>query len=695
MNMQFSWIIIPSALACIFSLISTWLLWSRRSAHGALPLTYLFISISIWSFSYVLELISTGFSASFLWLRLEYFGIVSTPLFWLWFCLKYTNVQRIKPSVFFILFSIIPLATLVFSFTNEFHHLVWAKISLGQNFGIDLLTLEYGPWFWVHIAYSQLLYLAGLFFLFQYYYSTPRVIRQPIQLILAAGLIPGVASLLYLTNNNPLQGIDLTSLSFSLSGLLILFVIYYNRFLNILPIARETTIENMRDGIVVVDIRDRIVDVNPAAEKIIKSSFSEVVGKGASEVLVDLADWISLSKDQRTPVKVITQGEGQNKQIFVLNLFPLSNTRGELVGHTIVFHNNTESHKLNKDLKDQADRLIVLYDIGKAITSTLDIDTLLELIYDQLSRVIKSDAYFVALYLPEKHKLDIRILFDKKHRYPTEIVDANEGLSSWLVEHQKPLLIQDLPNELEYLPVEPILVGDKQLSRSWLGVPMLIENELIGILAVASYSPQMFNETDQLLLEQIAQQAALSIQNARNYQEMTRQAKMDSLTGVSNHNHFIEKLYEESEKALTTLTPLSMIMLDIDHFKLYNDTYGHIIGDDVLRLTVQAMKSHIKKTDTIGRWGGEEFGIILPNATTTQANMVANRIRRTLSELPLFNVEGKTIPKPTISQGIANIPEHTTDPDDFVVIADRALFRAKGKGRDQVAVGVPSTPEDS
>jgi diguanylate cyclase (GGDEF)-like protein len=219
---------------------------------------------------------------------------------------------------------------------------------------------------------------------------------------------------------------------------------------------------------------------------------------------------------------------------------------------------------------------------------------------------------------------------------------------------------------------------------------MLLENNLIGILAVASYTPNVFDETDQILLEQIAQQAVLSIQNARNYQEVTRQAKLDSLTGVSNHNHFIERLYEEAEGALETLTPLSLIMLDIDHFKQYNDTYGHIVGDEVLRLTVQAIQSHIKKTDTVGRWGGEEFGVILPNATVTQANMVANRIRSTLAELPLFNVEGKTIPKPTISQGIATMPEHTTDADELVIIADRALYRAKDRGRDQVAVGKPS-----
>jgi len=219
---------------------------------------------------------------------------------------------------------------------------------------------------------------------------------------------------------------------------------------------------------------------------------------------------------------------------------------------------------------------------------------------------------------------------------------------------------------------------------------MQIDDDLIGLLAVASYQPNVFDEMDQLLLEQIAQQAALSIQNARNHEEVSRQAKLDSLTGVSNHNHFIERLYEDAESALTTLSPFSLIMLDIDHFKLYNDTYGHVVGDQVLILTVQAIQSHIKKTDTVGRWGGEEFGVILPNTTLEQAKMVTDRIRHTLSELPLFNVEGKTIPKPTISQGIATLPDHTSDVDELVIIADRALYLAKNKGRDQVAIGKPS-----
>ena len=690
MALQLSWIIFPTALSGLLAIMVFLLLWKRRSASGSIPLALLFVSIAVWSLSYTLELLYTNYSFKVLWLKVEYFGIVTVPIFWLFFCFRYVNLNRPKNSRYFLYFSIIPFITIILAWTNSFHNLIWANISMTTLYGIKLLVLQYGAWFWVHLIYSQGLFIYGMYLLIQYYFRTPKNLRHQVRYVIFAGLIPGISNLLYISDNNPFPLLDLTSISFVISGILIAWVINYHRFLDIIPIARDTTIDNMRDGIVVVDLKDRIVDINPAAEEIIKKSFNNVVGQPSSQILPELSDWISNSKVSDTPVKVLNIGEGKDKQIYVLNLIPLVDVQETLIGHSIVFHNNTESHNLHKNIKDQADRLAVLYEIGKAITSTLEIDDLLELIYKQLSRVIPSDAYFVALYLPEEHQLDIRIMIDHGKRYTPDKQSANEGLSSWIVKNRKPLLIQDLRKELDSLPMKPVLVGEKRLSRSWLGVPLLLENDLIGLLAVASYKPDQFNETDQLLMEQIAQQAALSIQNAHHHQEVTQQAKLDSLTGVSNHNHFIERLYEEAEIALETQTPLSLIMLDIDYFKLYNDTYGHIVGDQVLRLTVQAIQSHIKKTDVVGRWGGEEFGVILPNANIEQANMVANRIRQTLAELPLFDVEGQTIPKPTISQGIGNLPEHTTDVDDLVIIADRALYQAKDKGRDQVAVGIAS-----
>ena len=689
-HIQLSIAIIPSALAVFLSLFTAVRLWKLRTAPGAIPLILLFISIAIWSIGSAIEIVFTQLELKIFWIQLQYLGIAWTAVFWLLFCLRYTNRQRPTTLYFYLIFSWIPITTIILAFTNQYHYLVWSALDLSVVRGISVVHQDYGVWFWVNAVYSHLLYLAGLILLIQNYIRTPRALRQQTLLIILSGFVPGIINYFTLSIENPLPLLNLTALSFVVMGLIIVFVVYFHQLLDIIPIARDTTIENMRDGIIVVDLNDRIADMNPAGERIVQASLAEVIGKPAGEILLDYTDWITSSKEGKTPVKIITIGQGSNKKIFVLNQIPLTDIQGALIGYTIIFHDNTESHMLNKNLKDQADRLAVLYEIGKAITSTLKIDDLMELIFTQLSKVISSDAYFVALYIPESHELDLRILFDQGKRYPATQVDASQGLSSWIVEQKKPLLIKDLRKELEDLPVKPILVGDKRLSRSWLGVPLLSDDELIGLLAVTSYAPNAFDESDQLLMEQISQQAVLSIQNARHYEEANKQAKLDSLTGVSNHKHLIEILYEDTDKALAAMMPISLIMLDIDHFKIYNDTYGHMIGDEVLRLTVQAIKSHIKKTDTVGRWGGEEFGIVLPNATITQANMVANRIRRTLSELPLSDVEGQTLPKPTISQGIGTIPDHTTSADELVIIADRALYRAKARGRDQVAVGTPS-----
>ncbi|MCJ7716207.1 MAG: diguanylate cyclase [Anaerolineales bacterium] len=690
MDIQFSHIVLPTALAGLLGILCIWLILKRKSAQGSIPLALLFGSAAFWSICYAVELSLMEYTSKVFWLKMESIGVAILPVLWLFFCLRYVDIQKPKTSWFIIIFSIIPIVTLVLAFTNSTHHLVWISVELIDQNGLMMLKLERNIWFWIHTGYSHLIYLAGMYFLVQKYLKTPSNMVNQIRYVFLAGLIPGVTNIFYIFNNDPIPQIDYTPLSFAVSGLLIVWVLYYHRLLDIIPIARDTTIENMQDGIIVVDLEDRLVDINPAAEKIINYSFSDVIGQPASEILAEISDWVALSKESKTPIKVLNVGEGKNKKIYVLNLFPLTNTHDQLIGHSIMFHNNTQSYILNKNLKDQADRLAVLYEIGKAITSTIEIDELLELIYNQLSQVMPSDAYFVAIYIPDDHQLEIRILMDQGTRYPSEKVDADEGLSSWIVKNREPLLIHDLRKEINTLTVKPVMVGEKRLTRSWLGVPMQIENELIGLLAVASYQPNVFDEMDQLLLEQIAQQAVLSIQNARHHEEVTQQAKLDSLTGVSNHNHLIERLYEEAESALSTLTPLSLIMLDIDYFKLYNDTYGHIVGDQVLRLTVQAIQSHIKKTDTVGRWGGEEFGVILPNATAAQANIVANRIRQTLAELPLFDVEGLTIPKPTISQGIGTMPDHTSDVDELVIIADRALYRAKNKGRDQVTEGKPS-----
>jgi diguanylate cyclase (GGDEF)-like protein len=209
------------------------------------------------------------------------------------------------------------------------------------------------------------------------------------------------------------------------------------------------------------------------------------------------------------------------------------------------------------------------------------------------------------------------------------------------------------------------------------------------VLALGSYEPNAFNRADLELLSNLARHAALAIENVDRQAELTERARLDSLTGVYNHGYFLEILKSQAEEATSSGTPLSLIMLDVDFFKSYNDTYGHLAGDKILTLLCNTIRSHIKSTDMVGRWGGEEFVISLPKTSAKQALIVATRISESMRGFTFPDRNGRTIPPPTVSQGIALFPKEAGEIFGLIDLADQRLYMAKKRGRDQIE-GVPN-----
>ena len=347
---------------------------------------------------------------------------------------------------------------------------------------------------------------------------------------------------------------------------------------------------------------------------------------------------------------------------------------------------------LYQALHRQTEHLEVLNRVTTVISSTLELDRLLEIIYEQLSKVIPSDTYFVSLFDPDELELDVRVLIDNGERFPPATLPLGKGLASWVIQNQKPLLIRNVSTEWESLPIKPVKLGQDRMSESWLGVPMVLGERVLGLLAIASYTPNAFEEEDVGILSNVALQAALAVDNARHHAEVEEQARRDSLTGAYNHGHLLKRLYEEIAIAQKEQKQVSLIMLDIDFFKEYNDSYGHLVGDEVLRLLVKAIMSHVKRSDIVGRWGGEEFAVALPETSAIEALIVAERIRTTLANMKLWSRDGRPIPKPTVSQGIAIFPDDVSDAASLVDLADQALYVAKQRGRDQIMVSTRNDP---
>ncbi len=322
-------------------------------------------------------------------------------------------------------------------------------------------------------------------------------------------------------------------------------------------------------------------------------------------------------------------------------------------------------------------------DFARRINSTIEQEEVLKILVEAISRAIKKvDTCFLAIQVNQE-KLYLHLTYDGGEYFPPQEKDMEGTLSGWVIRNQRSLFIADLQKDVNLDGVQVVLTGNNRNSATGGRSPIAL-GQSRGVLAVASYMPNAFDSTDLELLENLAQHTALAIDNANHHSQVEAQARLDSLTGAYNHGHIVQMLEQELKKARLTGKQMSIIMLDVDYFKQYNDTFGHKIGDEVLVNLAQAIKQNIKSTDAVGRWGGEEFTIVLPNTNGAQATKVALRLQETVRRLSLHPKNEKTLPFPTISQGVAVFPTEAADSDTLIQLADRRLYIAKQRGRNQV-----------
>ena len=329
-------------------------------------------------------------------------------------------------------------------------------------------------------------------------------------------------------------------------------------------------------------------------------------------------------------------------------------------------------------------RLETINKISRQLMLSLDKAQVLSILNSSILDTLEADSYFVGTLKGENICLDL--MYDEGEFFNGTELPIEGTLSGWVIKHQKELFLPDLREDVQLEGVEVRVIGKEKASLSWIGVPLKAA-KITGIMAMASYRPNAFDLGDLELLSNLAQHVTLALDNSVRHAQVEEQARLDSLTGVYNHGSFLRKLAEQAEAATKSRTPLSLIMLDIDFFKLYNDTYGHLVGDQILTSLCDIIRHHIKQGDAVGRWGGEEFIISLPNATGKQALQVAKRIRETMAHLKVDDREQRTIPVPTLSQGIAVFRSEADEIYRLIDLADRRLYVAKERGRNQIEPG--------
>lgn len=250
-----------------------------------------------------------------------------------------------------------------------------------------------------------------------------------------------------------------------------------------------------------------------------------------------------------------------------------------------------------------------------------------------------------------------------------------EGILGWVVEHGQHARIGDAEHDSRWIQAK-----DQTFSvRSILGEPLWSSGQVIGVLAVTSPHENAFTEEDQLLLRLLANCSAPPIERAR----LKRLAMFDDVTMAFNHRYLAPRLTEEMERAGRSIDDVSLLYMDLDHFKSVNDEHGHAIGDVVLRMFADRVRKAVRRVDVLVRRGGEEFVLIMPLTGATQAHATGHRIQQTLHTEP-FDAEGIRI-RQTVSIGVATWDKRET-PEQLERRADEAMYAAKRLGRNRVVV---------
>jgi diguanylate cyclase (GGDEF)-like protein/PAS domain S-box-containing protein len=233
------------------------------------------------------------------------------------------------------------------------------------------------------------------------------------------------------------------------------------------------------------------------------------------------------------------------------------------------------------------------------------------------------------------------------------------------------------------------------VKTTYLCIPVLAQGEALGVLHFqATEEVAAVADSEMSLQTTFAGQIGLSVANIRLREALRSQSIKDPLTGLYNRRFLTEMMDREIRRAARAEQSLGVLMLDLDHFKKFNDTYGHDAGDTILREAAVFLTKSIRIEDTVCRFGGEEFVIILPTADLNAAHTRAERIRSKLRELTVLH-QGQSLGMITVSVGVATLPEHGTSAKELIEAADAALYRAKREGRDRVVDAVPAPSDEA
>lgn len=1009
-------------LAAIFYAMLGLYAWRKRPAAGVVSFAWAMLCTSIWSFTYGLEIFLPQLAAKLMVLNIEYIGIAGVPVFIFFFALEYTGRSHLITSGFRALVWSFPALALLLVWTNPLHHLMWDMETVSRLDTLSLLSVQFGVAFWAHMFFTYSIVVTAGILLIMDFVQRPGALRLHISFAILGLMFSFFGTMSFILGFSPIQGLDFTTLYFLPAAIGLAWVTLRYRLSEVLPLEHLTVLENMRDGVIVLNDQKRILYINQVTEELLDLTEDEAIGqpfheaakafsgilnsylsesehrieiqtsireepktfevavssmaaarRETSNIVISLHDVTErkekedelsrrgsiMSAISRAAERFLRAAEWEENIPGVLNdlgssadvscIHVLTNTLDEngeplaslqyewcmpdiapqidntvfknitlhqmkfsdlalgrsvwgsvselpekerelfrsmgslaiaaipiLVNGTwwasILFHECRHERqwtdieleafqtaasifgaaemqsRTEKKLVRRQLALVLLQDIVSVSLQAANMREMGETVANRLAQLIHADGCFLTLWddeskqtfpfaaygaqkqayaeveiepgestftrsvldleriliiedtgntpyaspsitrsFPSKSLLALPLIamekklgavlvsFDSYHHFETDEVqvceqaaslialalekfqavedarrraDTSETLRkagmavaersdlrdtvSHILEQLKRMVSYDSAsvqllegNELyiiggsgwkdskEITDIRFPIPGDNPNTvaiergspyylpdagkvyeqfnhplhdhiRSWLGVPLIVQDKIIGLMAIDSKQPNGFSEQEIMVASEFANQVAIALENARILQESQTQAITDALTGIYNRRGLFQMGEFEFQRARRIQRPFSIMMFDIDHFKKINDTYGHAAGDQILQQLAQRCTKTSRATDLTGRYGGEEFIILLTETNLEAAKLIGERLRQSIMCTPFSTDSGELVV--TVSIGVTESnPADTLN--TLIERADAALYKAKNAGRNRVVVG--------
>lgn len=340
----------------------------------------------------------------------------------------------------------------------------------------------------------------------------------------------------------------------------------------------------------------------------------------------------------------------------------------------------------NATIRQQVSRMTqeqtILMEINRVVAGTLDPDELCQVILEKSTELLMAEKGSLMLYDEGLEGLSVKAAKGLHERIISRFrIRPGEGIAGEVFRSGEPLVVKDIENNSRLQQKN----RPRYRTKSFMSLPLRVGDRVIGVLNVSDkITGEVFYETDLHLLTSFALYATVALERTRlseRSKELLQISITDPLTELLNRRYFEERLTEEIDRSRRHGHAVSLLMIDIDDFKPYNDTHGHLAGDEALRITGGCIRAVVRNIDVVSRFGGDEFAVILPATQKEDARIIAERLRQEVERAFVPHEETQPSGRLTVSVGLASFPADASSMRDLISNADRSLYAAKAAGK--------------